>query len=334
MLELSWDGDWYRRAYFDDGTPLGSAQNEECRIDSLTQSWAVLSQAADPRRAARAMEAVRAHLVRRDAQLVLLLTPPFDRMAHDPGYIKGYLPGIRENGGQYTHAALWVIIALARLGLGDEAMELFHMVNPINHTRGPESVDRYRAEPYAVAADVYAHPLHLGRGGWSWYTGSAAWMYQTAIEGLLGLRRGEGVFSIDPSIPAMWPRYSLDWKVGRTRYRIIVLNPDHQCRGVRSADIDGVPAENAQAIPLLDDGKTHEVVIVLGKARSGEAPRRIGQRSRARPPRDFLAPQVLSGFRQSLPRGAPRGIGLRGPRAACREVGLRSCTLAPAATIG
>ena len=135
------------------------------------------------------MDAVRAHLVRRDAQIVLLLTPPFDRMAHDPGYIKGYLPGIRENGGQYTHAALWAVIALARLGLGDEAMELFHMINPINHTRTAEGVERYRAEPYAVAADVYAHPMHLGRGGWTWYTGSAGWMYQAAIEGLLGLRR-------------------------------------------------------------------------------------------------------------------------------------------------
>ncbi len=204
MLELSWDGDWYRRAYFDDGTPLGSTQNEECRLDSVTQSWAVLSSAADPRRAARAMEAVRAHLVRRDAQLVLLLTPPFDQMAHDPGYIKGYLPGVRENGGQYTHAALWAIIALARLRLGDEAMELFHMINPVNHTRTPEALERYRAEPYVVAADVYAHPAHLGRGGWSWYTGSAGWMYQTAIEGLLGLRRAGRSFSMDPSIPALW----------------------------------------------------------------------------------------------------------------------------------
>ncbi len=143
---------------------LGSVQNEECKLDSLTQSWAVLSQGAEPRRAQRAMDAVRMHLVRRDAQIVLLLTPPFDRTAQDPGYIKGYLPGIRENGGQYTHAALWVVIALARLGFGDDAMELFHMLNPINHMRTPEGVERYRVEPYAVAADVYAHPMHVGRG--------------------------------------------------------------------------------------------------------------------------------------------------------------------------
>ena len=151
------------------------------------------------------MDAVRAHLVRRDAQIVLLLTPPFDRMAHDPGYIKGYLPGVRENGGQYTHAALWTVIALARLGLGDEAMELFHMLNPINHMRTPEDVERYRAEPYAVAADVYAHPMHVGRGGWTWYTGSAGWMYQAAIEALLGLRRAASTFTMNPCIPAMWP---------------------------------------------------------------------------------------------------------------------------------
>jgi len=263
MLELAWDGDWYRRAYFDDGTPLGSVQNEECKLDSLTQSWAVLSQAAQPRRAERAMGAVRAHLVRRDARLVLLLTPPFDHMAHDPGYIKGYLPGVRENGGQYTHAALWTVIALARLGLGDEAMELFHMINPINHTRTAEDVERYRAEPYAVAADVYAHPMHLGRGGWTWYTGSAGWMYQTAVEGLLGLRRRGTTFSMDPSIPARWPTYSLEWRTGRSRFHITVMNPEHLSRGVRSATMDGV-AIDAQAIPVVDDGRTHEVVIVLG----------------------------------------------------------------------
>ncbi|MGB2714702.1 MAG: glucoamylase family protein [Vicinamibacterales bacterium] len=263
MLELAWDGNWYRRAYFDDGTPLGSAQNEECRIDSLTQSWAVFSQKADPKRTARAMEAVRAHLVRRDAKVVLLLTPPFDRTPNNPGYIKGYLPGVRENGGQYTHAALWTVIALAQLGLGDEAMELFHMVNPVNHMRTPEGLEQYRAEPYAVAADVYAHPMHLGRGGWTWYTGSAGWMYQAAIEALLGLRRAGATFSIAPCVPAIWPTFSIRWTVGRTRYHISVVNPDHRCCGVRSAGLDGV-AVDPDAIPLLDDGGTHEIVVQLG----------------------------------------------------------------------
>jgi cyclic beta-1,2-glucan synthetase len=263
MLELAWDGDWYRRAYFDDGTPLGSVQNEECKLDSLTQSWAVLSGAAQPRRAQRAMDAVRAHLVRRDAQLVLLLTPPFDRMAHDPGYIKGYVPGVRENGGQYTHAALWTVIALARLGLGDEAMELFHMINPINHMRSAEGAERYRAEPYVVAADVYAHPMHVGRGGWTWYTGSAGWMYQAAIQALLGLRRSGSTISVSPCIPTAWPRYTVSWCVGRTRYRFTVSNPQHRCDGIDSAELDGAPID-AGAIPLADDGRVHEVTIVLG----------------------------------------------------------------------
>ena len=271
MLELAWDGNWYRRAYFDDGTPLGSAQNEECRIDSLTQSWAVLSGAARPERAERAMEAVRAQLVRRDAKLVLLLTPPFDRMLHDPGYIKGYVPGVRENGGQYTHAAAWAILGLAGLGLGDEAMELFHMINPVNHMRSAENLERYRVEPYAVAADVYAHPMHVGRGGWTWYTGSAGWMYQAAIEGLLGLRRNGATFSVAPCVPAIWPQYSLQWRVGRTRYDITVLNPDHRTRGVRSAEIDGTPVDS-RAIPLHDDGGTHTVVVVLGDNGVGAAP--------------------------------------------------------------
>ncbi|HSK97798.1 MAG TPA: protein ndvB, partial [Euzebyales bacterium] len=263
MLELSWDGGWYRRAYFDDGTPLGSVQNDECRLDSLTQSWAVLSKAADPRRAAQAIEAVRAHLVRREARLVLLLTPPFDRTPRDPGYIKGYLPGLRENGGQYTHAALWTLLALARLGLGDDAMELFHMVNPVNHVRTPDGVERYRGEPYVIAADIYAHPMHVGRGGWTWYTGSAGWMYQVAIDGLLGLRQRGAAFSIDPCIPAMWPGFSLEWRRGATLYRIRVENPAHRCRGVAAARLDGAPVD-ADAIPLADDGAAHDVTIVLG----------------------------------------------------------------------
>ena len=264
MLELAWDGDWYRRAYFDDGTPLGSVQNEECKLDSLTQSWAVISEAAQPRRAERAMHAVRAHLVRRDAQLVLLLTPPFDRMAHDPGYIKGYVPGVRENGGQYTHAAIWTVIALARLGMGDEAMELFHLINPINHMRSPEDVERYKTEPYAVAADVYAHPMHVGRGGWTWYTGSAGWMYQAAVQALLGLQRHANTLSINPCIPTVWPEFTLDWRLGKARYRFIVQNPEHRSRGIASATVDGHPAD-ANAIPLFDDGRDHEVLIVLGQ---------------------------------------------------------------------
>jgi cyclic beta-1,2-glucan synthetase len=262
MLELAWDGHWYRRAYFDDGTPIGSAQNDECRIDSLTQSWAVLSGAGQPRRAEHAMDAVLAHLVRRDARLVLLLTPPFDQMTHDPGYIKGYLPGVRENGGQYTHAALWVIIALTRLGRGDTAMELFHLVNPINHTRTADSVEQYRGEPYAVAADIYAHPMHVGRGGWTWYTGSAGWMYQAAIEAVLGFRLQGSTFSIDPCIPAAWTGYSLVWSRGRTRYRVTVTNPKHANRGVATAELDGAPVDRRK-VPIVDDGEEHRVVIVM-----------------------------------------------------------------------
>jgi cyclic beta-1,2-glucan synthetase len=266
ILELSWDGGWYRRAYFDDGTPLGSAQNDECRIDSLTQSWAVLSGAAQPARARQSMEAVRAHLLRRDAQIVLLLAPPFDRTAHDPGYIKGYPPGIRENGGQYTHAALWAVLALARLRLGDEAMELFHMLNPINHTRTADGVERYQGEPYVVAADVYSHPMHVGRAGWTWYTGSAGWMYQAAIEGLLGLRCHGATFSVNPSIPAMWPAFSLEWTIRGTRYRIQVTNPEHRCAGVGAVTLDGAVVDPF-AIPLVEDGQVHEVEVVLAQTK-------------------------------------------------------------------
>jgi cyclic beta-1,2-glucan synthetase len=271
MLELTWDGDWYRRAYFDDGTPLGSVQNEECKLDSLTQSWAVLSGTAQPRRAERAMNAVRSHLVRRDAQIVLLLTPPFDRTTLDPGYIKGYLPGVRENGGQYTHAAVWTIIALARLGQGDEAMELFHMINPINHMRTRDSVERYRAEPYVVAADVYAHPMHVGRGGWTWYTGSAGWMYQAAVHDLLGLRRSGSTISVNPCIPAVWPHYSIALKIGHTLYRFKISNPDHRSYGVGEAALDGLEID-ARAIPLKDDGHEHEVTIVLGASPRASRP--------------------------------------------------------------
>ena len=271
-LELAWDGEWYRRGYYDDGTPLGSAQNDECRIDSIAQSWAVLSGAVPQRFAERAMDAVRARLIARGSQLILLLDPPFDRSAQDPGYIKGYPPGVRENGGQYTHAAAWVVMALAQLGSGDEVAELFHMLNPINHTRTlAGDAQRYKAEPYVVAGDVYGRAPHAGRGGWSWYTGSAAWMYRAGLESMLGLRRRGATFSIDPCIPSSWREYEIAWTVGGARYSISVSNPDGQCRGVLEALLDDVPVD-AAAIPLVDDGETHQVRIVLGRtSRSHDA---------------------------------------------------------------
>ena len=265
----AWDGEWYRRAYFDDGTPLGSSQNDEGKIDSIAQTWAVLSGAAPGKRAERAMTSVRTHLVRRGSGVILLLAPPFDHTALDPGYIKGYIPGIRENGGQYTHAAAWVVLALARLGSGDEAVELFHMLNPINHSRTASEVEKYMTEPYAVAGDVYDHPAHRGRGGWTWYTGSAGWMYRVGLEGILGLQRRGACFTVDPCIPSSWPTYSIEWRFGTTPYTIVVENPERRCRGVASAELDGSPADPA-AIPLADDGRAHRVRVVLGAA--GNAP--------------------------------------------------------------
>jgi cellobiose phosphorylase len=263
MLETTWDGDWYRRAYFDDGTPLGSAQAQECRIDAISQSWAVLSGGAPQIRAERAMDSVRMQLVRRSAGLIQLLAPPFDTSALDPGYIKGYVPGVRENGGQYTHAALWTVMAIAKLGSGDEAVELFHMLNPINHTRTPPDVARYRVEPYVVAADVYTHPAHLGRGGWTWYTGSAAWMYRVGLESILGLTRRGDCFAIAPCIPRSWPGFSVRWRHGLSTYEIEVENPGHVTGGVAEAKLDGVLVD-ARAIPLVDDGGTHRLAVVMG----------------------------------------------------------------------
>jgi cyclic beta-1,2-glucan synthetase len=274
MLERSWDGEWYRRGYYDDGTPLGSAQNDECSIDSISQSWAVLSGAVPIRFAERAMDAVRTSLIARGSQTVLLLNPPFDRSAQEPGYIKGYPPGVRENGGQYTHAAVWVVMALARLGAGDEAAEFFHMLNPVNHGRTAAEVFRYKTEPYVMAGDVYARAPHAGRGGWSWYTGSAGWMYRAGIESILGLRRRGERFVIDPCIPSSWPEYRITWQFSDTRYDITVYNPARRCRGVAGATLDSAPVD-AAAIPLLNDGRTHDVQIVLGDEpqRAVEVPR-------------------------------------------------------------
>jgi cyclic beta-1,2-glucan synthetase len=277
MLETTWDGDWYRRGYFDDGTPLGSAQAQECRIDAISQSWAVLSDGAPRLRAERAMDSVRMHLVRRPAGLIQLLAPPFDTSPLDPGYIKGYVPGVRENGGQYTHAALWTVMAVARLGHGDEAVELFHMLNPINHTRTPSDVARYRVEPYVVAADVYTHPAHLGRGGWTWYTGSSAWMYRVGLESILGLTRRGNRFSLAPCIPHSWPGFKVRWRHGTSTYAIEVQNPDQATGGTCEAHLDGVPVD-ARAVPLADDGRVHALVVVL----RGTAARPAGDSQPAR----------------------------------------------------
>jgi cyclic beta-1,2-glucan synthetase len=261
-----WDGDWYRRAFFDDGTPLGSATDAECHIDSIAQSWAVLSGAGSPTRSGRAMAAVEQYLVRRGDELVLLLTPPFDRTELDPGYIKGYLPGVRENGGQYTHAAVWTVLAFAQLGDGDRAGELFSMLNPINHASTRAGVHRYKVEPYVMAADVYAEAPHVGRGGWTWYTGSAGWMYQAGTEWILGFHLRGATLVMDPCIPRAWPGFELDYRHHTARYHVVVENPHGVSRGVVSTELDGQPLANDHAgIPLADDGATHHVRIVLGE---------------------------------------------------------------------
>jgi cyclic beta-1,2-glucan synthetase len=263
LEKAGWDGGWYRRAYYDDGTPLGSAASDECQIDSLSQSWAVLSGAADADRARQAMQAVKERLVRQQERQILLFTPPFDQTPKDPGYIKGYLPGIRENGGQYTHAALWAIWAFVELGDAGEAEALFRLINPIYLSDTPEKAAHYRLEPYVVAADVYGAPPHVGRGGWNWYTGSAGWMYRLAIEGILGLRRRGRELTLDPCLPAEWPGFEMRYRYGRASYVITVQNPGGVNRGVQEVTLDGRPLP-AQVIELVDDGRDHQVRVVMG----------------------------------------------------------------------
>ena len=259
-----WDGSWYRRAYFDDGTPLGSAENSECRIDSIAQSWSVISGAAKPSRMEEAMDAVEKYLVDREDGIIKLLTPPFDSGALEPGYIKGYVPGVRENGGQYTHAAAWVILAFAKLGAGDRAWELFHMINPVNHARTPIEYARYKVEPYVVAADVYAVPPHTGRGGWTWYTGAAGWLYRVGTENMAGLSRHAGELLINPCIPGGWRSYQIIYRYGTSVYNIEINNPDGVSSGVASISMEG--AENNDGrIMLVDDGAEHTVRVVMGK---------------------------------------------------------------------
>ncbi|MGH7780661.1 MAG: GH36-type glycosyl hydrolase domain-containing protein [Candidatus Binataceae bacterium] len=260
-----WDGGWYRRGYFDDGTPLGSASSLECRIDSIAQSWGVISGAANPDRARIAMAAADEYLVRSEDSLVLLFTPPFDKTALDPGYIKGYPPGIRENGGQYTHGAVWAVIAFAMLGDGDKAGELFSILNPINHSNTRAGIHRYKVEPYVLCADIYSVPPHNGRGGWTWYTGSAGWMYRAGLDSILGFRlRGESLL-LDPCIPSNWQGYEITFKYHSARYQISVENPRRVSRGVTQLELDGaILTDASRKIPLADDGSIHRVRVVLG----------------------------------------------------------------------
>jgi cellobiose phosphorylase len=261
-----WDGAWYRRAWFDDGSPLGSASNPECQIDSIAQSWSVLSGAGDPGRSRTAMEAVDERLVRREHGLVQLLDPPFDTLELNPGYIKGYVPGVRENGGQYTHAAIWAAMAFARLGDNRRAWELFNMINPVNHARSTEETAVYKVEPYVVAADVYAVPPHTGRGGWTWYTGSAAWMYRLMMESLLGLRLEVDKLRFTPCIPSEWKGFKIHYRYRETIYHIAVLQT-HEAIDEMHVSVDGI-AQRDQTIPLVDDHKEHWAEVRVSCSRS------------------------------------------------------------------
>jgi len=262
MEKDGWDGSWYRRAYFDDGTPLGSVHNSECMIDSISQSWSVISGAAKPHRMAEAMDAVQRYLVDSNEGIIKLLTPPFDKGNLHPGYIKGYVPGVRENGGQYTHAATWTVMALARLGNGDKASELFHMLNPVNHTRTELEYSRYRTEPYVIAADVYAVPPHTGRGGWTWYTGAAGWLYKVGLENIIGLRKNGERLYITPCIPKSWDCFSIDYRIEQAVYHIEIKNPDRLNCGVSYIALDGKHCPGGYII--LAPGGFHRVEVIMG----------------------------------------------------------------------
>jgi cellobiose phosphorylase len=259
--EHGWDGEWYRRAYFDDGSPLGSARNPECRIDSLPQSWSVLSGAGNAAQARLAMEAVDQRLVHREQALIQLLAPPFDRSDLNPGYIKGYVPGVRENGGQYTHAAIWVVMAFAALGDGARAWELLSMINPVNHARSPEEIAVYKVEPYVVAADVYALSPHTGRGGWTWYTGSAGWMYRLIVESLLGLSLEVDKLRFTPCLPSDWPGFKMHYRYRETVYHIAVQRQPAG-NGETRVTVDGVD-QHDKTIPLVDDHQEHYVEVSI-----------------------------------------------------------------------
>jgi cellobiose phosphorylase len=272
--EHAWDGQWYRRVSFDDGSWLGSQQNPECQIDAIAQSWAVISGLGDPERAASAMAASEARLIVPSMRMMKLLDPPFSHTRPDPGYIQSYPAGIRENGGQYTHGVLWSVLALSLLGAGDRAGELLSLLNPIRHGDTPDGVERYRVEPYVVAADVYGGSGYEGRGGWTWYTGSAGWMYRIGLEHVIGLRRRGRTLAITPCIPSTWDRFEIEYKYGSATYHIVVDNAERVCQGVLRLEVDGQRVADGY-IRLESDDRVHEVRVTLGRvlqSRSLRAP--------------------------------------------------------------
>jgi cyclic beta-1,2-glucan synthetase len=270
LNDAGWDGAWYRRAYYDNGEPLGSALSDECRIDTIAQAWAILSGAAPAGRAEQALDAMEAHLVSEAEGLIRLLTPAFDRPPHDPGYIRGYLPGVRENGGQYTHAALWAVRALAEAGRSERAARLLTMLSPVSHGRTPEEVAVYQAEPYVIAADVYGVAPHVGRGGWTWYTGAAGGMFRVALASVLGFDLREGrTLALRPCLPDAWPGFTARYRLpgGDTVYEIVVERGKGPARATTAAWLDGAPLtveRGAVLVPLTDDGAVHRVRVQLG----------------------------------------------------------------------
>jgi cellobiose phosphorylase len=256
----AWDGAWYRRAYFDNGEPLGSQSNAECQIDSLPQSWSVISGAGATNRSLQAMEAVDQRLVRRDAGLIQLFDPPFDRSSLNPGYIKGYIPGVRENGGQYTHGAIWTAMAFALMGQVERAWELFNLLNPIHHGATPQQIAVYKVEPYVVAADVYGEAPHTGRGGWTWYTGSAGWMYRLLVETLLGVDLEADKLRLTPRLPKLWNEYKIHYRYRQTVYHIRIARLDASAEAGPSLIVDGAVI-GGDSIPLRDDHREHVVEL-------------------------------------------------------------------------
>ncbi|MDO9182952.1 MAG: protein ndvB, partial [Bacteriovorax sp.] len=262
--ENAWDGQWYRRAFYDDGTPMGSAENSECRIDSLAQTWSIISGAGDFNKSLQAMESVEKNLVKQNEGIILLLTPPFNKSSQNPGYIKGYIPGVRENGGQYTHAAIWCIQAYIGIGKSKRAVELFSMINPINHSLSKLEAMRYKVEPFVIAADVYSEWPHIGRGGWTWYTGSAGWMYTTGIESVLGFQLIGNKLKINPHVNSDWKSYKIKYRHFTTNYEIEIKNPNGLSTGKGKISLDGKLLANDQTfIELIDDGQNHLMEVEL-----------------------------------------------------------------------